>query len=82
MATTCSQRGEYKHTDSMTESARARWRARYSYFSMTMHLKEKYNIKKLLNKTNLPRIYRLIHLFQNIRNFVISYSQSYRKAWA
>merc|ERR1712083_830470 len=31
MAATCSPRGEYKPTDSMTELARARWRARYSY---------------------------------------------------
>ena len=32
MATTCSPRGEYEPTDSMTESARARWRARYTPF--------------------------------------------------
>ena len=31
MDATCSPRGEYKPTDSMTESARARWRARYMY---------------------------------------------------
>ena len=32
MAATCSPRGEYEPTDSMTESARARWRARYTPF--------------------------------------------------
>ena len=35
MAATCSPRGEYKPTDSMTESARARRRARYNYIDLT-----------------------------------------------